>query len=321
MSTLQLPDAGVPRRGRGLVISGAVLLTVSILGGILGSVLTIGQFDGSELNDVAIDGAANPAVPGKLNFRVLRPLHSDGAVEDIRVGVAVDYSTLPVPDCTLQDSEGTPITLSAPSPEERLLSDESGDQKILGSALLQPGSYEAVCSAPGEPSTSDATFTVGRVFGFSDFRGAFAPVLWFLAIGLVAALMFVVGLILLIIGLVRRSKAKRSAGPTPFDAGPGGYGQPSPYGGYPQPGPQPGGHGQPQPGGYPPTSYPPPVAPPWPAPHAPGQPGSQPTEPSPPSPPVYTPPVAEPGPAEQPPAAPDGPPSSSGWTIPPSKKQ
>jgi hypothetical protein len=338
VSTLQLPetDTKVARRGRGLVIAGAVLLTVSILGGILGSFLTIGQFDGSELNDVAIDGATNPAVPGKLSFRVLEPLHSDGPVDDVRVGVAVDYSTLPVPECTMQDSDGGAITLSAPSAEEQLLSDNSGDMKILGSTLLQPGSYEAICTTAGEPSASDATFTVGRVFGFSDLRGAFSPVLWFLAIGLVAALMFVLGLILLIVGLVRRSKAKRAAPPASFGPGYGPSGHPPagyppagyPPSGYPPAGVPPAG-GYPPPSGYPaPGGYPaPPVAPPWPGPHAPGPPGSQPPAPdprtAPPAPPGYTQP-APPSPAPPSPEEPSAPleePTHSGWSVPPSKKQ
>ena len=328
-----------------MIITGAILVSVSVIGGIFGSVLTVGQFDGAEFNDVVIDGATNPAVPGKLSFRVAEPLQQNGPVEDVRVGVAVDYASLPVPDCTMQDTEGEAITLSAPAAEEQLLNDDTGNLKVLGSAPLQPGDYEAICTVAGEPSGSEATFTVGRVFGFSDLRGVFAPILWFLAVGAIATVIFIVGLILLIVGLVRRSKGRKQpppqfpGGPGQF-GGPGGYGGPGQFGGSGQPGPyaqpgpygqavqpgqpqqfgppgasgQPGPSGQPapygQPGQYPPAVPPPATPPPWPGPHAPGSPEGQ-APPAPPSPPTGPVGPTPDGSSEQAP---------SGWTIPPSKR-
>lgn len=289
-----------------MILSGAILVSVSVLGGILGTALTLGRLDENSLSrDVVINGAATPAVPGKLNFEVSKALSADSSEsDDLPVGIAVDYATLPIPTCTLADNEGNDIALSRPGAEEQLLRDSGGDLTIVGSAVLPPGSYEARCAQDGD-STGDATFTVGRVFGFTDIRGVLAPVLWFLAVGLIAGVMFLVGAILAIIGLVRRSRTRKLAASAPF--GPGG-GSPGVGGQFDQHGPGPNGAGMPQ--GTPDEQQPQEPAPsltppPWPGPHPPGPPEAQPRPNGPPTGPPTGPPPADP---------------QSGWTIPPSKR-
>ncbi|MHB1137770.1 MAG: hypothetical protein ACYC2O_02365 [Microthrixaceae bacterium] len=305
MHAPEAPPASTP--GRGLVIAGAILLTISIIGGLVGTALTVGRFESSGLNDVAIDGARYPQVPGRLAFRVLEPLGSDGDVEDVRVGIAVDYEALPLPVCTMEQEDGEEITLRSPAAEEQLLSDDSGDLRVLGTAMLPPGRYVATCGAEGDTAGAGDVFTVGRVFGFSDLGGVLAPILWFFVVGAIATVTFVLGGILLIVGLVRRSRARKQS-PMPTAYPPAG-GQPG-YPGYP---------------GYPPQGYPPqagyprpPSSLPWPGPHAPGPPGGPP--PAPPTPPP-APPPAPPAPPTAPPGGPGSDPAPSGWTVPPTKKQ
>ena len=109
-----------------------------------------------------------------------------------------------------------------------------------------------------------------------------------LAIGAVLGL---IGLILMIVTIVRRSKAKKRAAASGF-GGPGGYPAAAPGGYPPAPGMAP-----PAPGGYPPA---PGMAPPAPAdPYAPPPPVSEP--------PAWSPPPAPPAPSQTPPPPPPPP--------------
>ena len=198
--------------GRKLILSGAILMGLSVLLGLVGTKLTLGQFSTAQLTrDVVINGSSNPKVPGKLSFEVAEPLQESSPQEaEMRVGIAVEYEQLPAPVCTMTDESGAEVPLSSSGGGEALLGDSSGKFTVMGSALLAPGEYEAICTLDKEPSSSSASFTVGRVFGMDDLSGTFAPFLWFLAVGFVCGLMFLVGMILTIVGLVKRSKSNKS---------------------------------------------------------------------------------------------------------------
>jgi hypothetical protein len=288
-----------PRKGRALLIAGAVMMVVSILGGVIGTLLvgsgaTFGDFE----REVAIEGSSDRIVPGRIPFSVVDPIN--GGDGEMSVGIALSSTAAPEPDCSIEDSEGATIELVRSVSGESLL-DQSGqylDYTVVGTARLAVGDYEAVCAADGEPSASSGvSFTVGRVFGFSDFSDVVGPVFGIIGIWLIAGLVFIVGLVLTIVGLVQGSRSKR-----PPMGGGQFYGAPypgvpqGPYPGVPQ-GPYPGVPQGPYPGA-PQGSYP-------------GAPAEQPPT----SPPSYSPPappVAEPTPPE------DG--SVGGWTIPPSKQ-
>ncbi len=287
--------------GRKLILSGAILMGLSVLFGLVGTKLTLGQFSTAQLTrDVVINGSSNPKVPGKLSFEVSEPLQETSAQDaQMRVGIAVEYEQLPAPVCTMTDESGAEVSLSSSGGGEALLGDSSGKFTVMGSALLAPGEYEAICTLDKEPSSSSASFTVGRVFGMDDLSGTFAPFLWFLAVGFVCGLMFLVGMILTIVGLVKRSKARKS-GPGLPTAGVSGSGAAA---------------GVPAVGAYsdlPAAREPPPA---WPGPHAPGPPQAAPG--APPAGPPTEPPSGPPSGPSAPPADPGAPPS--GWTVPPSK--
>ncbi len=274
------------KRGKGLVIAGSVLLAVSVVGGIIGFAVTLGRLNLADFDrDVIINGQEVVAIPGRIAFTVAEPL-DDSTDPDMSVGVATTTGTFPTPTCTLVTVGGESIQLTTAMFDTTLYRDSTDQYEVIGFARLTPGEYEARCTVAGEPSQSGpaSSFTVGRTFGTEEFDDAVGPVLGFFGVLGVSGLLFVIGTILLIVGLVQRSRSGRP--PT------------TPYGGMPAPwGPPQQPWGQPYP--TQPQGWPPP-APPTPPP-APGSGWTQPPTVPPPGPP----PAA-------PPAGPD-----AGWPTPP----
>ncbi|UDY37751.1 hypothetical protein [Dermatobacter hominis] len=310
------PPATAPpatRAGRGLIITGSVLLALSVIGGIVGLALAGDSFDLEGLErDVVIDGNAVQSIPGSISFSVDERL--DGSEDDtMAVGVAVDDRAVGTPDCTVEGADGTPVPLLA-DPFDATLLNGDPDFTVVGTARLAPGDYSATCRWPGEPSQSPmlTSFTVGRTLDSEDLNGFVGPVFGFLGTVAVCSLLFLLGLVLLIVGLVQRSRARRP--PTgPYGGWPPQWGPPSGYGpppGYGQPGygPPPG-YGSPgygQPGYGPPPGY--------------GQPGYGPPpgygQPAPPAPVPPAPPTGAP-PTGAPPAPPGDGPDLPSWPTPP----
>lgn len=216
-----------PRVGRGMIIAGSVLVALSIVVGAIGTAVVSRQINVDDFQrDVVVEGPDSTLVPGSLSFRVAEPLRAD-ADAAMTVGVAVSGSTAPEPECTLERDGGEPVRLAAPAAGSELLRQTSQTYQVIGEARLEPGSYELRCEAAGEPSSDrGGNVTVGRVFGTDDAMGLVGPVVIFLVVGALAALLFVVGLILLIVGLVRASRARRGppripmAPPGPPPSGP-----------------------------------------------------------------------------------------------------
>jgi hypothetical protein len=337
-----IPTTDAPRRGRGPIIAGSVMVTVAIVGGMIGTVLLGSRLHLGDLQrDVVIQGAPERLVPGEMPFRVLEPLGED-ARQQMTVGVALDDSSgsdssASDPSrsdiaCSIREDGGARVDWSSARTGDELWNGRSG-YDVIGTARLAPGDYVAVCGAEqgelSDPGSGnfDANFTVGRVVSIDDFSDVLGPLLGVVVVGGTAILLFIVGIILLIVGLVQRSRAHRSP--------PGQYGYPG-HGGPPGYGPAPG-YGQ-QPGYGPPVGHGAPTAPAQPPP-APYPPFAQPPSGQPPSgqpPPVRAPlgqqPPGQQPPAQQPPAqqpeerpAPDDeererpPEVDTGWTIPPSK--
>jgi len=164
------------------------------------------------------------------------------------------------------------------------------------------GAYTIEASTVGEPGLrSGDRVAIGRpLFDGSQIGG----ILGSLALG---AISFLVGLVVLIVTIVRRSRVKRRPAMT--------YGGPSPYGGAPYGGPQPGAAP-----GYPqvPGAWSAPQAPGWGAPPAGPQPppGGWPPPTAPPAPPASQPsPWGTPAPTP-PSAVPPPPAAPSPWTPP-----
>ncbi len=283
-----------PTKGRGLLIWGSVLMALAVFGGAL--VLSIvGR--GIDLNDftrdVVIDGSQDRLVPGEIEFEVLEPLGDSSSSGEMNVGVAIPTGATPEPECTITSTDSSTV-LSSPARTDDVLaaSGNANTDTVIAVAHLEPGTYTAECMMPGEPSVaSGVSFTVGRVLRPQEFLDEFGSIVGAMAVIGIAGLVFVVGLVLLIVGFVVRSKARRAPLQPPYPGFP--YPPPGQYPQHPSPGqgqyPQPQYPGQPE---YPQPQYP---------------------QPEPSAPPPWTPPPTEPeGPPED-----DG---GSGWTVPPSKR-
>jgi hypothetical protein len=201
------------------MLAGSVLLALSVLGGLIGVGVVVNALDIRDLDrDVVIEGARTRPVPGTLEFSVAERL-DPSADDTMAVGVGVSIDRGPdsgarreaprVPRCSVAQADGseTPL-LGVPFDAELLHGDP--DFEVVGSVRLAPGDYAATCEWPGEPSSApDATFTVGRTLDADDGGGFVGPVLGLLAVVVVGGLLFVLGLILLIVGLVQRGRSRR----------------------------------------------------------------------------------------------------------------
>jgi len=202
-----------------MIIAGSVLIALSVVIGAIGTAVATRQINVDDFQrDVVIDGPESTLIPGTLSFRVAEPLRSD-ADASMTVGVAVSGNASPGPECTLDRDGGEPVKLTAPAVGSELLRQTSQTYEVIREARLDPGDYELRCEGAGEPSSvAGGNVTVGRVFGTDDAMGLIGPVVIFLVVGALAALLFIVGVILLIIGLVRSSRARR--GPPGFPPAP-----------------------------------------------------------------------------------------------------
>lgn len=193
------------------MVAGAVLIAVSIVGGGIAFGLLAGRIDLAELErDVVVDGDATPTIPGEVRFDVDRPL-SGGGDETMTVGIAVGDGAGATPHCTVSAADGGDVAqMQTPLGSSLLHGDTSFT--VLSEVELRPGTYVATCRWTGEPSASRPTtrFTVGRTLGNGDVRTFLGPVIGMLAVIGVAGVMFVVGVILLIVGLVRQSRGRPS---------------------------------------------------------------------------------------------------------------
>lgn len=307
------------------MIAGSIMVAVAIVGGLLGSVLSTRGVDLNDVQrDVVVEGSSEVLVPGEIRFRVVEPLGDSSGDQGMTVGIALDGTS--APECSIHalgaGSGSDPGDESGETGEERVERARVGEELVDGrthyrvrwTARLDPGTYVARCGEEGERGV-DANFTVGRVIGYDDVSTILGPMLRMLLVGLIAGVTFLIGVILLIVGLVQKSRSRRT--PT--------------YPGYPPSGYAPGGNPPPgyPPNGYPPSGYPPPApyAPPTQSGHPPPFDYPPPAPSSPPAPapagpgaPVGSGPPA--GPPTAPPVAPDPGETGevNGWTIPPSKR-
>jgi hypothetical protein len=190
--------------------------------------------------------------------------------------------------CLVADPSGAEVTVDEPAAGTSGTLDVNGETLDLAYTFetVAGTTYDVVCG--DEAGTLTGNYAVAPIPGLGKLGG--------IAAGAAAGFVFFfIGLLLVIIGLVKRSKWKKNRGVVGTPP-PGGFTAPPPPGGAVPP--PPGGGLPPQPGAAPPPpagSMPPPQAP-----------AAPPAPPAPPLPPV-SPPPASPAP---PPASPAPPPAS-----------
>lgn len=289
------------------------MVTISILVGVvgtgaLGSRMRLSQFE----RDVAFDGADDRLVPGTLEFSVLEPL--DGGSAEMTVGVAVTSESAEDPSCSLSEADGGTVGLQRAAYDEQLL-DMDGSHRgytVVSIARLGAGDYQLTCEPTGELASSGPSFTAGRVIGVDDVTSMLGPFLWMLVLWSIVAVVFLIGVVLLIVGAVRRSRSNQA--PMPGSSGHGTpvqgpfthtADQPPSFGGHPGVGP-PTAAGSGTDWGDPRVPQAPPT---YPAPPASGVTSAPDLRPA---------PDAPVSPGTGPSTNPEG--SVDGWTVPPSKK-
>lgn len=190
---------------------GSTLLTGALLVATIGYAVTLGRVDVAGLRrDVVLPGRATAPVPGELAFRVTEPLRA-GEPARMKVAVAVTDDA-GRPRCRITTAGGSEVPVTGPGLAGRLVRAGAESYAVVVVADLRPGDYRAGCSFPEGGAATAQRLTVGRTLASGDVRGVLGPFLWFLVAAAPAALMFVVGTVLLVLGLVKRS---RSGPPTP----------------------------------------------------------------------------------------------------------
>lgn len=211
------PAAGAapgPVPGRGLLIAGVVLVTVSFMVGVVGMAVAVRTVNPTryERNVIAV-GDVRSKVPGEVEFRIDEPLRPGSDSDVMSVGIATTGSG-PLPVCTMTGPDGEAVELRSPRGGELWLREQAKQVDLVGVARLGPGRYSTTCERKGDGSR---TFEVGRVVGEQDVRSLALPLLGVLGLTLLAGLLFLVGGTLAVVGLVRRSRWRREqAGLPPF---------------------------------------------------------------------------------------------------------
>lgn len=183
--------------------------------------------------DVAVVGARESEVPGRVGFRVIESLSS--GEDRMSVGVALSGDN-PGVECEIRSVGGEPVALRRAGNGDTLVSPEvdTGWDVVVVARGLPPGEYSAACTAAGEPSAaSGERFTVGRVVTMSEVFDFAGPAFGVLAGVVLGGLVGLVGLVLLVVGLVVGNRARRQqAQPPPWGGPPQGR-PPGPPGGPP----------------------------------------------------------------------------------------
>jgi hypothetical protein len=205
------------RPGRVLVVVGSILTALSLLGVAVG-VWLIGSSLGSSIGDALRAPVLTTPVERSMTLE-------QGAYTVYTLGADASQAVAPG-DVEVVSAGGRPLPVS-PRIDETFTRGNQTFVSFAGFTVPSAGRYDVtVGGAPG------VQVIVGRSV-LASFRDAVPGVL----VGVSSGLMLIVGLALLIIGLVRRSRSRR----TP----PGPWTPPTQLGQWPQPGPW----GQPEPPG------------------------------------------------------------------------
>ena len=207
--------------GRGFVISGIVLMALAALGTTVAVAVFGGQVDLDAFDrDVAVVGARESGVPGRVGFRVIESLTSDE--DHMSVGVALSGDS-PEVECEIRTVGGAAVSVRRAGSGDTVVSPEvdAAWDPVVVARDLPPGEYSAACTAGGEPSDSSGErFTVGRVVTVSEVFEFAGPAFGVLAGVVLGGLVGLLGLLLLVVGLVIGNRARRQQAPPPQWGGP-----------------------------------------------------------------------------------------------------
>jgi len=235
------------RPGRGLLISGVVLVVASVIG-VAAAVWIFGSTVGKGVSD----DLSSPSFPVPTRQSVQLDAGDYvvyGSASSSEIGSGIESVTVTAP--------GGGAVPAHSSTSQTLTRNGSSYRSVVTFTAATTGRYQL--DVQGD---AGRTVVIGR--SFTEYLGGLGTGV---VVGILSALLFLVGLVLIIVGAVKRSNARRAPapagyppsgyGPTPAGYGPPppGYGQPPGHGQQPGYGQQPPGYGQPPP---PPPPPPPP---------------------------------------------------------------
>jgi len=184
--------------------------------GVAGALFAFDRVDPQQFErDVVAVGPDSALLPGSLDFRITEPLDRDRD-PTMTVGVALSPTTAGDPDCELRAEDGTSVPLSEPIEGTQFIRPPADDVRMIGQAVLEPGTFTLDCTIVGEPGAGrGGSVRVGRVIGIEDTFGLLGPALVFLAAVVIAGILFLLGVVLLVVGLVRSRRQVVAPGPPP----------------------------------------------------------------------------------------------------------
>jgi hypothetical protein len=177
------------KRGRGLIITGVVLIVVAFVVGILGTIVLVSAKDG---------------FVGLLRET---PISTPASVErNLGTGIYFVYQNvndpqqIPVSDVAVTDSLGVMVDVYEPAAQETVTKGDIKYVDVAGFKIAKAGQYRINIATQG------ANVIIGPSMGH-----AFDQAVPGLAMGGLAALLFILGLVLLIIGIVKRARGHKAA--------------------------------------------------------------------------------------------------------------
>ncbi len=182
-------------RGNGLIISGIVLLVLGLVLGVIGAI-SLSRGIGGVVN--SFDSFARPATAPEP---IVVALDGGGTYQVYELARSSSLTSIGPSDITVLGPDASEVPVSEPSFPDQTIDDGSSQSftAVAQFDAVRSGNYTVTVASDG------VVFAVGP--GFGQLAG--------LGIGVIALLaaFFVglVGLILLIVGLVQRSKSKKQA--------------------------------------------------------------------------------------------------------------
>ncbi len=200
-------------RGKGLIIAGSVLLIISILGFTIAMAVLAPKVDVADFErTIDTSGSPSSSIPGTVDFRILEPLSGESVSVDVGIAFESDVST-GSESCVMHTASGEEIPLGRGGSFETFLDpDFDSEPPALVARSLSAGSYSVSCDSS---STTSGTFFVARSVSADELIDLAKPLLGVVAATLISGVMFLLGLILFIVGLVKRNRSKRSPPPSP----------------------------------------------------------------------------------------------------------
>ena len=195
----------VERKSRALIWWGVALLAVGFLGGVIAVVGTVSRVGGVLVDAITADSQVTPARmqlqldSGPYVVYELTGQSRGGGPLTVQGGHGV---TVSVSDVTVTSVDGTQIPVGPTTFNETITQGSSDYTGVARFDVLNDGTYVVEVATPGTRVLVAPSITSG-------FRGT---VKW-LALGGVSGLLFLIGVVLLIVGIVRSRKPRAVATP------------------------------------------------------------------------------------------------------------